>query len=311
MIKKPSFEKYLSTFTPFYINNEFDLEILKSIDLEVEKYKSLLHVLKDFEGIESFITDHPEGLKIVLSLIDLSVERFKRIVSTIRIKRGDIVSSEWGLDRVRRELILNTNFKNKIINLFLFGSESEIGEILPSYYVENINLSEGVIEKLSDEFYLKRILKRVGDGSYNNSVGDRVEDLIAAELDQLNRKFGITYSREKYVSFIKRNMDFCIPNETDPYVIIESSFQVTTGSGQTTKREVEVETSTAIRSHNIQNGKSIAFVNLCDGAGWLGRQADLKKIYHCSDYVLTLNTLNILEEIINEHVPKKYITKTE
>ncbi len=210
MIEKQSFDKYLSTFTPFYINNEFDVEILKSIDSEVEKYKTLLHVLKDFEGIERFIIDHSEGLKIILSLIDLSVERFKRIVSTIRIGRGDVVSTEWGLDRIRKEVLSNVDFKCKIINLFLYGNESEIGEILPSYYVENINLSQSVIEKLSDEFYLKRILKRVGDGKYNNSVGDRVEDLIARELDKLTHKFGITYSREKYVSFIKRNMDFCI-----------------------------------------------------------------------------------------------------
>ena len=81
-----------------------------------------------------------------------------------------------------------------------------------------------------------------------------------------------------------------------------------TGSGQTTKRNDEVKASEEIRRHNIQKGKNIAFVNLCDGAGWLARQADLKRIYDCSDYVINLKNLNLLEEIILYHIPSKYLS---
>jgi hypothetical protein len=307
MYNKPSFEKYLQTFTPFYVNREFDEQVLRTINAEVEKYKHIIHTLDTFDGLEKFIKDHPDSLRIILSLIDLSNEKFKRIVTTIRMKRGDIVSTEWSDKSIRQEILKNDIFKEQIISLFLHGSSSEIGQGIPTYYLENIELSATTMPKLSDEFYLKRILKKVGDGKYNNSVGDKVEDLIAQQLDKLSHKYGITYTREKFVSWIKRNLDFCIPNEDDPYVIIESSFQVTTGSGQTTKREVEIETSAVIRGHNIQNSKNIAFVNLCDGAGWIGRQADLKRIYSASDYMLTINTLNHLEEIILQHVPKKYL----
>ncbi|MNX44999.1 DpnII restriction endonuclease [compost metagenome] len=307
MYEKPTFEKYLQSFTPFYVNHDFDRQVLDTVNQEVEKYRHLIHQLDSYAGIEKFISEHPDSLRIILSLIDLSGERFKRIVTTIRIGRGDIVSTEWDEVKIRKEIIADVAFRRVIIGLFIDGSKSEIGSQLPSYYLENVSLQSSAIAKLSDTFYLKRILKKVGDGKYNNSVGDKVEDLIAAELDKLGRKYGVTYSREKFVTWIDRNMDFCIPNEHDPYVILESSFQVTTGSGQTTKRVDELKAAAEIRNHNIQKGKNIAFVNLCDGAGWIGRQADLRRIYQASDYMLTINTINRLEDIILRHVPDKYL----
>ena len=309
MPEKPPFHKFLQSFTPFYINNEFDEQVLEAINDEVIKYKDLLHSLSTAEGIEEFIKTHKNSLQIILSLVDLSLERFKRIITTIRIKKGDVVSTEWGVVRIRKEILKNADYKRYILDLFLNGSRSEIGANIPSYYLNNIKLDADSIMKLSSDFYLQRILKKVGDGKYNNDVGDKVENAIANELEKIKVKYGITFAREKFVPWIKRNMDFCIPNEQDPYVIIESSFQVTTGSGQTTKRNDEVKTAAVITDHNIQNDKQIAFVNLCDGAGWIARQSDLKKIYACSNYVINLNTLNLLEEIILEHVPPKYITR--
>jgi hypothetical protein len=307
-IKLP-YENFIKTFTPFYIDNEFDKQVLAIIDENVNKFRSLLKNLSTYHGILEFIEANDDAIDFLLTITEISGEKFKRIITALRLEKGDIVRTEWDFKRTRREILNDQFFQKAVIELFLFGNNSQLGQKLPHYYLESSILNEESLRFLESDFYLKRLLKRFGDGKYNNDVGDRVENEVVKTLSYLGDKYGFTYSREKFVSWINRNMDFCIPNEQNPYIILESSFQTTTGSGQTTKREVEVKTSESIRAYNIQRNTNIAFVNLCDGAGWLARQADLFRIYNCSSYVVNLKTLHLLEEIILFHLPKKFMTK--
>ncbi|MCU0499492.1 MAG: hypothetical protein MUF87_19250 [Anaerolineae bacterium] len=50
------------------------------------------------------------------------------------------------------------------------------------------------------------------------------------------------------------------------------------------------------------------FINIVDGAGWLARRSDLKKLYNSCDFILNLNTLDHLEVIICKYTPKAYFT---
>lgn len=306
--QKIPYTAFIQSFTPFYINNAFDRQVISSINNKLRLYKEIIPTLKNYDAINNFLKNYPEGLNLLLIISGISTEKFKRIVSALRIERGDIFKTEWDIKRCSKEITKGNFFAKEIIEMFLYGNESHLATKLPDYYLENVSLNEETLGFLVNDNYLKRQLKSIGDGKYNNDVGDKVEDEIKKVIDDLGAKYGVTYSREKFVQWINRNMDFCLPNEHDPYVIIESSFQVTTGSGQTTKRNDEVKASEEIRRHNIQKGKNIAFVNLCDGAGWLARQADLKRIYDCSDYVINLKNLNLLEEIILYHIPSKYLS---
>lgn len=73
---------------------------------------------------------------------------------------------------------------------------------------------------------------------------------------------------------------------------------VTTGSGQSTKRETMISVAKEISNWNMHDGDKIIFVNVIDGAGWLARQKDLKRIYNASDYVINLSNLEELKNII-------------
>jgi len=300
---KMSYNDFIKSFTPFFINNEFDKQVLLTINEKLEYYKNLIPHLNSYEAISNLLKEDKEGLNFLLTISGISTEKFKRIISALRLKKGGTFKTEWDIERCRKEIINNFFFTKEIIEMFQLGNDSELAKELPYYYLENVSLNDKSLEFLTSDNYLKRQLKRIGDGKYNNDVGDRVEDEIARALEDYKSKYDITYTREKFVPWINRNLDFCLPNEQDPHIIIESSFQVTTGSGQTTKRNDEVKTSADIRAHNIQKGKNIAFVNLCDGAGWLARQADLKRIYDCSDYVINLKNLHLLEEIIRYYIP--------
>ncbi len=51
------------------------------------------------------------------------------------------------------------------------------------------------------------------------------------------------------------------------------------------------------------------FYNFIDGAGWLARRPDLRKMHNGCDYILNLKTLNRLEAIICKYVPTQFFTQ--
>lgn len=309
-IKKPfkmGFDEFKKTYTPFFIDDTYEKQVDSEIDTIVESLHEKMEKIGDEEGLFAYIQSDGESLANILSLLGFSAEKFIRIISMLRINEGDNFNTEWKLPQIRKKMLADEEFAKKVCTLLLNGAaDAEFTAAIPKFYLDNLVLDETALGQLTDKTRLKRLVKQKRDGKYNNDVGDHVENLIENRLIMLESKYGITYEREKFVPWIARNMDFCIPNKEDPYVIIEVSYQITTASAQTTKREVEVKTSEEIRRHNIQYGKDIAFVNFIEGGGWLGRQSDMKKLVHCSDYVLNINTLDMLEAIIIKHVPDKY-----
>ncbi|RHD09961.1 hypothetical protein DW809_11405 [Eubacterium ventriosum] len=119
-------------------------------------------------------------------------------------------------------------------------------------------------------------------------------------MDLWCKKYNTTYVHEKRVSWITRNIDFIIPNEKNPKILIEVSYMVTTGSGQTTKQRDEHSIRLDIDAYKRKNRTEVIFVNFIDGGGWLGRQNDLELMYIDSDYVINLSNIDDLEYIIEE-----------
>ncbi|MEK5197272.1 DpnII family type II restriction endonuclease [Bacillus sp. FSL M7-0884] len=310
--RKYSFEEYKKRMTMFYVDAAFEEEFNKLIDKKVEDLYKSISGINTKEGLMLYISTYEDSLMDILSLIGLSSEKFKRIVTMIRIWDKAEVKTEWDLRKIRREIIQNKEFAEKICLLLLDGKNNETYKrYIPRNYLDYLTLDQNVMKQIEDKDRLKRLIKARQDGKYNNDVGDRVEFTIMKKLEEIKEKYGVGYEREQVVNWIERNMDFVIPNKEDPYVIIESSYQITTGSGMTTKSRDEVVTSQTIRMHNIKNNKNIAFVNLLDGAGWIGRQSDMIKIHNCSDYVIGLQTLDMLESIVVKHVPDSYFTKQQ
>lgn len=305
--RKYSFEEFKQLYTPFFISDSYEIEVDHEINTIVDSLHEKMKLIGTEEGLLEYIKEDEESLVNILSLLGFSAEKFRRIISMIRMSEGESFQSEWPLKQIRNKMTSNEEYGRKISRLLLNGAtETEFRETIPKFYLDNLVIDETALRQLTDKTRLKRLVKQKRDGKYNNDAGDNVEDLIERKLIELYEKYGIPYEREKFVTWIARNMDFCIPNKEDPYVIIEVSYQITTSSAQTTKREVEVKTSEEIRRHNIQNGKNIAFVNFIEGGGWLGRQSDMKKLIHCSDYILNIKTLDMLESIVIERVPDQY-----
>ena len=137
-----------------------------------------------------------------------------------------------------------------------------------------------------------------GRGKDSNGIGDAVLTDIEKELKRICAKHGLDYQSNVRVPMLDRAVSFVIENPSDPKLILDVSYSVTTSSSQGSKKEAARKTVEARRN----SGRNFIFVNFLDGAGWIGRQSDMREIHRCSDYVLNLQNLGLLEDIITEHI---------
>jgi len=100
----------------------------------------------------------------------------------------------------------------------------------------------------------------------------------------------------------KRKMDFIIPNKKSPIIILESSFLVTTASGQGDKSKTEISIDNLIKEHYPR----AHFWGFVDGIGWYVRKNDLRRMVVAYEDVFTFNLTELsrfekqLKEVLNK-----------
>jgi hypothetical protein len=84
-------------------------------------------------------------------------------------------------------------------------------------------------------------------------------------------------------------------------MLIDITYGITTSSAQTRYAERAVSAAAKIRDRNLdkQDKQSVIFINVVDGAGWVARQSDLNKIERCSDYLMNIQALGSIEDLID------------
>jgi len=87
-----------------------------------------------------------------------------------------------------------------------------------------------------------------------------------------------------------------------------TAYNETTSSSQTQRANEHREMFLVVQNDNLRYGRKRVFVNFIDGAGWLARRSDLRKLYDGCDYIINLKTLDRLPAIICKYVPETYFT---
>jgi hypothetical protein len=302
--RKLSFQEVWETSTIFYVDEEFENEI-------DAKVKTLLKVADDprisesatidVDSIESFLSQTGNALDVILKDIQLSEEKFLRIVSLLR-KLGRIpgvFESEWGIEAVKSKLHKDTTFAHLLAEVLVDGKrDKELSCYIPRYYLDTLNYRE--IKGSSRTARMTRY-KSALIGTYGAAKGYKIEGKIKARLDVISNQYGISYEQGRS-RFIETDIDFAIPTLEDPWVILMSSFQETTSSGQTTKARDMLSAFERVVHSNSRYQENRAFVNFVDGGGWLARKRDLNRLVEHCHYFINLYNLDMLDPIILKHV---------
>lgn len=310
---KISFENWKNSMS-FMIDDEFDNNFLHSIQPLTTFINQNCGLFSTREELANFLTTDDtfapvEKLKALVSLIGLSEERLKRVVSLHRYRHNDEdFRTEWDVKRISKTLQSDSAFREVLIEFFIGGRNSRLGAEIPLYYMRNFKLTDPeFISDLRDYKYVERILNdNEIQGKYANQVGAHVEKIIQSRLENYKANINRTlqYEIQKEFPLLNKNIDYLIPSVAAPIILIESSYNITTGSGQSKRADQLVEFYTALMRHNAnQRVNKIIILNYCDGFGWVGRQNDLRRIYEASDFVFNQRTLNVLDEVLDEYYP--------
>jgi hypothetical protein len=309
--RKLDFEEAIDTCVAFY-NNEsleerFDAFIQERLDEIVQYQPPEFTGPLTPESVSDFLKNEPRGLLRILGQLRLSEEKFKRIVTLLR-KLNHTFDREWTIKQIEQRMVKDNKFALDIAELLINGHRDPILiKHLPKFYRERLNLSyltePGVnLERLRIELKDKYI------GTYSNWKGDIVEGLIRTELENIETKYGLPFSAGT-ISLVNVTVDWVIPSLIDPYVIIMSTYQETTSSGQSTKARDMLQCYNTITQRNAQFLENRAFVNFVDGGGWLARQKDFKRLVAGCHYFLNIANLDMIESIVLQHVPAKYLKR--
>ncbi len=300
------FKTVIEKNTFYYFNRQFE----ESYEGHINTVRETLLLIKnkiETRGLikEVFIellAENPNGLSALLTLTGFSSESFMRLITLIRAVDDPLLTKltfknewrdeedtsnveEWKEKKILKKIQENEHFRAGIVNIFFEGST------LP--YIENtmplFELKKLGISKLNFEIpsLIDTLVRYKVKGSYSAKKGNNPEEVVAEILERLGIPHETGDLRELITNApdTKRTMDFIIPNKTNPIFIAESSFLVTTSSGQGDKSKTEISIRELIKQH-YPKAKFIGFV---DGIGWYVRKEDLKRMVAAYEDVFTFH----------------------
>jgi hypothetical protein len=313
-VRKLSFQEVWESSNVFYVDENLENEFENKVDDLLESANEIYSFIdnrKDqgllrFEEFSNILIENQKALDIILMEINLSGEKFKRIISLLR-KMGIIAGGferEWEINQIKSKMSQDTTIAQKIASLLLNGKNNiDLSPYIPKYYLDTLNYQE--IGR-STAAARRNLYKSSLSGSYGGRKGYYVEGKIQIELERIRNKYGIGFQKGKS-RIIHTNIDFAIPNLDDPWIVIMSSFQETTSSGQTNKAKDMAQVYSDITRMNDRNQENRIFINFVDGGGWLARKTDLERLVKQCDYFINFHYLSMLESIILKHIPRTYI----
>jgi hypothetical protein len=282
-----------------------------------EKYESYINSLKetllvlknqvDIHGLrkdffETLLAEKQYGLRALLALTGFANESLKRLITVARVTDNVELSKllyknhwvetesgnelkEWKDEKIAELIQDNRHFRAGIVNLFFEGSTIPfLVQTLPLFELKKLSISK---LKFEIPALIDTLVRYKEKGSYSGNSENNPEHLIKTLLDDLHipSDKGDLDKFSKEESVAKRKMDFILPTKTDPQIIIESSFSVTTSSGQGDKAKTEVNIKKLIEKHY----PSAKFIGFIDGIGWYVRPGDLKRMVSAFDEVFTFH----------------------
>jgi len=303
---KPSFDDFVSTCTPLLKIPELEQQMRTRVREIVSELLSFQPHIDPAKNLKQFLQKDKDFLGVLLALTNLSQEKFLRILTAQRFAERDF-SPEWSVNKIYRKIQRDDTFAETIARLFLEGRDSKLlAEQVADFYLDQLSLPANWPDVIQDQNIIANVVRKKLTGEYTDQKGEYVERIIRGFLDGMGDKYGITHTHGQ-VGFLGKQIDHVIPSLEEPYIMVMVSYMETTSSGQTNRANEQQAMYEKIVGENTRWAPiKRVFINIVDGAGWLARRSDLRKIHAGCDYCLNMKTLNELEAIICKYVPSKF-----
>ena len=300
------FQTVIQKNTFYFFNEQFE-ERYESHITSLQVTLNSVRNKVETEGVrkeifEWLLKEKENGLEALLTLTGFSREYLKRLTTLLRIIDDPELTNlvyknlwctdkdvsnieEWSTERIATLVRNNEYFRKGIVNLFFEGASIPfLANTVPLFELKKLDVS-----KLSFEIapLIDTLIRYKERGSRSGKKENNAEYVV----NSLIKKLGLTSENGDLSELVrnapteKRTMDFIIPCKKNPRVIAESSFLVTTSSGQGDKSKAMLAVSKLLKKH-YPTAKFIGFI---DGIGWYVRKPDLQRMVEAYNDVFTFH----------------------
>lgn len=300
LLKKMQYGDLVASTTMFVVDEAISDGYDRVIEEKSKILAKELGQINSMEGLKAYVRSDKDALENVICLLNLSTEKFKRIISMIRVERGYTFNSEWGTRETRRVMLDKPDFMDEICGLLLEGFKlTKYQSLIPAFYLENFKIDAEVIGRLAIPGMLRSLVKKQLEPTVNSDMANKFTEIVKEKLKGICEGKGLKLLEQIQLPGIDGPVDYAIAVDNIPKVIIDACYSITTGSPQTQWRKY-VETVYKLGRDKQEGLDAFTYVTILDGAGWVGRQSDMKQVYYSCDYCLNLKSISQLDKIIDQ-----------
>lgn len=301
-MKKIPYNSFLQSMTLFFVNDNIDKKYVNLRKEKINQLKAEMSLINSHIGLQNYIKTYEDSLSNLLVILGVSNEMFKRVISMFRIQLGMIFQTEWNAKQTRKYMLANDAMMERVCNLFLKGGcDSYLKAQLPGFKLANFVIDDNVMNRLKNDDFLAFLINKEFDTQYNSDLSNANITKIDDTLNEICKTWGLKLVRAPKVDPIGNGtrdiqVNYAVesPGKKLPIFYLKYSFNITTSRGQTDFKRSIKDLRDFIRNKNTE-AKQIVVL---DGAGWIGRQSDLRDAWDYCDYCLNLQHIDDLKEII-------------
>ena len=298
--RKATFDEYVASCTPFLKIPELEAETRAKVCGIVEKLLGFTPEADPEANLIKFMRQDSDFLRVLLTMTNLSQERFRRVVAAEKHGRG-IYLEDWTVNKIHRTVSQDDQYASEIASFFLKGrSHPLLAEMVADFYLDQMHLPSNWAVLIQDEAFAGQIVRQMLQGNYSVQRGRHVERIVRDRLDVALQDRGLGHEKGR-VWHLAKEIDVAVPDTADPSVMIMVSYMETTSSSQDQRATEQRGMFNDIESLNRLNRTNKAFVNVVDGGGWLARSNALEEMHVNSHYCLSINMLDQFDEIVAHH----------
>ena len=163
---------------------------------------------------------------------------------------------------------------------------------IPQYILDDFCIDNSTINRITNTDTLTKLFKKKNETTYTSRYATYYQNRMKREIEHRIVSLGFTIE-EGHIDGINENLRFITNGRR--YIIITNRYSLTTGQGQTKFADKVGEI-----YKDIRHREDIILINMLDGAGWVARSADYKKIYNDCHYFANLQNVDIVEQVVKD-----------
>lgn len=290
-MKKISQRDAIKTTTMFLRDEAIEQEFDKKVCDGVESYCKAMVGIDTEEGLENFIRENKNSIDMLETVLGISGERMKRVVTMLRVEKGYTFDTEWSEARLQQELVKKPELMKEYCTLFLRGKQLEkYKNAIPKFILDDFCINQETMVRLNPAIMVK-LFKRSNDTLWTSRYSAFYEKRIMEGIEANIVPLGF-FLQVGDLNGIGVNLHYI--SNGSKHIIVTYNYSLTTSGGQTKYyNRIISPIYKAIRKCD-----HVILVNFLDGAGWVGRSADFKKVYNDCTYFLNLKNVDGIKTIV-------------